>query len=208
MPSVQERQIGSNFDILDKAVAGRFFELNSRPTIARQTYNEWLTEYNQLAAYARNNSNVAYVARQWAAEEPRYRGTFATLQAKIVDTPLVKYTPSLYNSDISIKSGGCCGCGSDNQLPTLPGTNYTPGTTNIPQRPGTTIAVSTGSGFPSLGDLLRDLFGTPKAAEVPMINAPYPDSQLINESGIFSGIITALIVGAILYVIHRATMKK
>ncbi|HEV7738619.1 MAG TPA: hypothetical protein VGO47_14760 [Chlamydiales bacterium] len=208
MPDVSQRQVGAQFDILDKAVASRYYELNSRQTIARQTYNAFLTDYHQLESYARANSNVPYVARQWLAEEPRYKNVFASLQSRIVESPVrVPYTPALYNSDISISSTSsckpCCGGGG---LAALPGTNYIPGTTTVNQRPGSgTVITSNMPQFPSLGDMLRGLFGVNKPQEVP--NIEYPNSPLINESGIFTSIITALIVGAVLYIIHRATKK-
>lgn len=195
---------GAQFDIFDKAVANRAHELMARQFIYRQDYDSFKTDYNQLANFARRNSDVAYVARQWADEEPRYRWVDSALQQKIRSG-----NPANYDTRISISSTnlGCCdGCSGDSKIPILPyspvgnyGTGYIPTT----GRAGGSQLVYNSAAPTSLGDMFRDLFG--RKAQ-PTITGN--DSQLIDESGIFTGIITALIIGAIFYVIHLITKGK
>src|SRR5260370_31338708 len=89
---------GLQFDILDKAVASRGYDLLARTFIYRQDYDSWLRDYNQLASYGENNSDNPYVACQWAAEKPRYANAPSALYAKIrVANPSNYYTAIYIN---------------------------------------------------------------------------------------------------------------
>lgn len=197
------------FVALDRGVAARYQDLIARASITTYDYNSWMRDYRQLENFAMANSGDKRVARGWAEEQPRYANASRFLQARISDRPAFNYTPSLYDTRVRVANSDCCGsdCGS-NQLAAPPLTSYTPGAAPIfPNRGGTTIfGGDTVTTSPSLGDLLKGLLGMGK--EVPSIDTPYPDSPLLNQVDIFSGIITALIVGGILWFIHKATKKN
>lgn len=192
---------GRQFDILDKAVAARATELYNRQYIARQDYDSWTRDYNQLKSYALANSDNSYVARQWRDEEPRYANVPNWLQGKI----RVANT-SNYDTSISVSGkNSSCGCGS--QIPKFDFTpsTYVPGNGGqIPSRGGSSY---TFAGFPgSLGDNARNLF-SPNS--VPFFNTPDSgQNKLVKESDILTGIIVALVVGALLWGIHFVTKKK
>ncbi len=207
MPSTEERNIGAQFDLLDKALAARSHELLNRSFIYRQDLDSWWTSYNQLEGYANRFSNVGYVARQWRDEKPRYAWVPDALASKVRTA-----NPANYDTTISISgsSKGCCGCGGGGtevpQLPYAPVGSYGAGyTSDLPVRGGTSLFFGGNTSIPSLGDALRDLFGQKPQ---PTMTGDYPDSKLIDESGVFTGILTAIIVGAIFYVIHLVTKSK
>lgn len=216
MPSLA----GTTFVTLDKAVAGRAQELLARQRLTKYDVQEWLTDYNQLKRFAEANAGDSYVARGWREEEPRYANVVKSMQAKITGetwTPTLaltqsrpQYTPRLYDFGMNLNrsNGNGCGCGGGGS--NVPLNNYGGSTVQpVPSRVTPQLNIlSTGNAFPSIGDMLRDLFGVkPTPAVAPVIDASYPDSQLIDQKEIVTGIITAVIVGGVLYVVHRATQK-
>jgi hypothetical protein len=201
MSTLAEQQFVS----LDRAVSSRYFELVARSCIASQDVDHWLTDYNQLQRFAEQNAGDARIRQGWSEEKPRYVNSQTNLKAKVCErTPIysVPYTPRLY--DTSMRVGGCGG-GSGITQPTM--TDY--GTTSAPMAPRTpnTINVQGGNySIPSLGDALKSLLGI-KPIEAPSINGEYPDSPLVDQSEIVTGVITAIVIGAVMYIIHRATKK-
>lgn len=198
---------GAQFDILDKAVAARARELLSRDSVSIQDVQEWQTDYAQLAAYGRNNSDVPYVARQWKDEEPRYANVVSWLMQK-VKAP-VAYTPRLYDARIPISGyDGCCGCSDSNQqLPTLPPIdmrgNYGGG---VPTRAGTIFNVPG-----TVGDGIKNfLFPTAGQFQAPQIPLQQEQQQtkLIDPGWISNSVIAAIVIGAVFFVIHYVTKKN
>lgn len=182
---------GAQFDILDKAVAARFWELYNRPNgIYRQDVDTWRTDYNQLEAYARANSDVPYVARQWRDEEPRYSRAVEFLLTKVRAA-----NPSNYDTTIRIHSGGSCGGTKIPQLNytpmQIPGSNYAP----VAGRPPTIL---------SLGDGVRNNFS---GGTLPFFDSPSGFSKEIAKDSM-TGIIVAIVVGAIFWIVHSLSKKR
>lgn len=198
--SVQERQLVA----MIQGTANRFHELYARPYISRQDYDSWVRDYNQVENFARQNSGDKRIYQHWYNEEkPRFARSAEFLQSKIRTA-----NPANYNTAVSISGGGdCCECGSSKipQLPYAPVGNYGGGGSgSILPRGGSGVNIFSDSPDISIGDMFRDLFGTggnPNTGE-------YPDSKLIDQSGIVSGIITALVVGGILWILHSVTKNK
>lgn len=206
---VQADQIGAQYDIISRALSARFYELNQRPFLAQGDVNSWITGYNQLVYFAHNYGNNSYVAKQWRSEEPQYSNVVRTLQAKVrASTNQItipdRFTPNPANYDarISISGNGTggvggCGCGGkDSSIDTSGDVS------RIPARAATQIVYNGAGGINSLGDIFRDLFST---KPIPSIQGDYPESKLVDGLSIVSGIITAIVVAGILYIVHRAT---
>lgn len=197
MPSVTEKAAGRQYDILDKATANRAIELMQRSSIYRQDFDSFITSYNQLDAYARNNSN-SYIAPRWADEIKRYNQVIPILQSKVRTADPSNYITSISISGQDPKGVACCN--------SCTGGGYTPGNyggggdTILPGR-GSNIFVGGNTQLPSLGDAFRNLFNPQQE--------PFLDNEgLVHGSDIFSNVLTALIVGVILYVIHYVITKK
>lgn len=199
MPTLAEQQFVS----LDRAVSARYFDLVGRSSIAQQDLDSWWRDYQQLERFAESNSGDARIRQGWSEEKPRYANSYSNLQAKVKPSEPFRprYTPALYNTSIRV-GGSSCGGKSGITQPTLneyKGGDFTP----VSPRQGTTVNVAPSSyQLPSFGDALRSLFGI-KPIDAPTID--YPDSPLLDQREITTGVITAIVVGAILYVIHRAT---
>lgn len=196
---------GSQFDILDKAVAARAYELYARDWIYREDYDEWNTLYNQLQTFAQRNSNDSYVRSQWAAEEPRYVNAPKLLASKIRIA-----NPQNYDNAISISGG--CGCGSKLTPITNSPVNFGPlghdgGLLQrgaIPTR-GNQFIFGWPSG--SIGDAARNLFNP---TGVPYITPPSGIKQLAENVGhdTLTGILVAITLGVVLWTVHYMTKKK
>lgn len=191
-----DKAVGAQFDILDKALAARLHELLARPFIARQDYDAWMTGFNQLRNYANANSNVAYVASQWEMEQRNYQGWPERLLSKVRIA-----NPVNYDTSISVRGNrGDCGCSSIPQLPYSPLQIPAGNAGMIPTRGGSTIFL--GGGTPSLGDSARGFFDPISSIDLPMP----PLLQEIKKDTM-TGIIVALVVGAILFGIHHLNKK-
>lgn len=196
---------GSQFDILDKAVAARGLELYAKPWIYRQDYDEWMTQYNQLRSFALSNSGDSYVSRQWKAEEPRYANAPALLASKIRVAD-----PANYDTSMSV-SGGGCGCGSKLTPFQSSPIDYRPfgGDGGMLQRGA--IPTNTNSFFfgplGSAGDAARNLFSP---SQIPFFAPPSAIKKLAEDVGhdTLTGILVALIVGGVLWGVHYLTKKK
>lgn len=187
---------GKYFDILDKALASRGYELYARPWIARQDYDEWMADYGRLQTFAESNSDNSYVRNQWRDEKPRYVNAPAQLLAKVrIANPA--------NYDTTIHASSDCGCSNIPQLPYSP-LSITPGSYGDG-------AGRSGSNYffgnpGSLGDNLRTLFSP---SSLPFFPNPTDNgNKLIDRSEVASGVLVALIVGAILWAVHYFTKKK
>src|SRR5574341_300152 len=190
-----DKQRGAQFDILDKALASRLHELLSRDFIYRQDYDHWMTGYNQLAAYARENSDVTYVARQWAMEQKNYQGWPERLAAKIRTANPVNYDTTISTSGKS----GCDDCWGGSKIPQLPYQGVGGITINsTPMLPRTPTPLGGGS----LGDSIRGLFNPP-----PFFEPPQPPLIQKVKNDTVTGIIVALIVGGILWGVHYLSKK-
>lgn len=193
MPSNQERLIGAQFDDLDKGVARRGADLLSRSTIAKQTYDEWITDLNQLADFASQYGGVSYVSSKWSAELPRYQQVDAAMQSRIVVA-----NPNNYNPTVSISGGGCCDDCGKTKIPTLP---YTPlGNYGSNGLGSTFFGGDTLFGTPSLGDGLR-------ANMIPFQQLP-SNPPLVDKSNFITSLLVAVVFTGILWGVHYATKKK
>lgn len=194
MSSVDQKLVGAQFDALDKGLAARGRDLLVRPTIARQTYDEWSTDLNQLADFANSYGYVGYVAKQWRDELPRYEAVDAIIQSKIRVADPANYMPR-----VSISGTGCCDeCNGDTKIPQLP---YTP-TGNYGSR-GTGSYYFGGDslfGGPSLGDGLR-------ANALPFQPLPDKSRALVDKSNLVTSLLVAAIVAGVIWGIHYATKK-
>jgi hypothetical protein len=213
-----DKNTGAQYDILDIAVANRLRDLASRQHITVYDYREFQTDYNQLVNFATMHSDVKYIREKWSTEEPRYAGWPERLRGKIVDEESTDYLsimptrkiadPRNYDFTLSLSGGSnngnfpcgpCCG-GSDSGK----GIDYkNPNPDKIAPRGGNSFLFAASPGkIDSLGDLFRNLL-TPQ--DIPLLDTPYPDNPNIDQHEIIKGIITAVIIGGVLYVIHRAT---
>jgi hypothetical protein len=201
MPSTQERQIGAQFDILDKATAAHATNLYRKDRIAPQEYQEWLTDYYQVADFGNRYGGVAYVAKQWAAEAPRYVQIMDVLKSKIGVA-----NPKNYDTRISISnSGQCCDGCSGTKIPTLP---YTPvgnygggGGGSNPLRNAGNLFLSGDSNYsPSIGDAMRG------ANPLPFFEPP--KKPIIDKTSFWTQILVAIIIGASLFGLHKLTKKS
>lgn len=206
MPSPSDRATGAQFDVIDKAVAARARELLSRQSLTLQDVQEWQTDYNQLASFGRLNSSVEYVARQWRDEEPRYANVVQYMMQKV--TQPVKYTPRLYNENLSL-SGNCCGCSSEKD-----GTQLTDkgggGNTIIAPR-GSTPFSGTSFPAPSVGDAIKNFFGLPDVGHygTPQISAPQSlGNDPIPTSNLLQYILFAGLLAVVLYAVWKVSKKK
>lgn len=193
---------GKQFDILDKSLAARGYELLARPWIYRQDYDHWMTSYNQLEKYAEENSDNSYVASQWRDEKPRYANAPSWLLAKVRTA-----NPANYNTAISISRRTSCGCNENcgTKIPQLPYSPLSIGPGNYGTsagRGGTNLFFG---GGPSVGDGLRNFFSP---SNLPFFPNPQDDGKLVDKKEITNGIIVALVVGVILWLVHYLTKKK
>jgi hypothetical protein len=187
---------GSQFDTLDKYVAGRAQELLSRDTLTFQDVQEWKTDYDLLAQYGRSNSDNTYVARQWSDEEKRYANVVSWMMSK-VKSP-VKYTPRLYNEDLPL---GRCNCTS------LTDKSGGSDSTILPRR-GTDLIPSHFQ-QPSVGDAIKNFFGLPETGHyaTPQVNTPLSNREQIPTSNIFQYVLLAAVVGGILYAVYKVRKR-
>lgn len=200
MPSSQERLAGAQFDVLDKAVAARAADLMKRQTIPRQTYDEWVTDLTQLSTFANQYSEVAYVAKQWTSEIPRYQQIDNVLSQRITIA-----NPANYNPVISVSGGGCCDGCSGSRIPTLPyspvGNYGGPSLGGTPLRGSSSIFLGGDTVFnPSVGDLIRS-----NANPIPF--QQLPDAPLIDKSSFATQVLVAVVIGLGLWVLHTVTKK-
>lgn len=193
MPSAQEKLIGAQFDAMDKGVARRATDLMGRQTIAKQTYDEWITDLTQLSDFANQYGAVAYVNKQWTAEIPRYQQIDALISSRVVIA-----NPTNYDNRIPITSGGGIGgCGCGDSLNTTP---YQPGNYGGPGLGGSMYFGGDTLFNPSLGDAIR-------GGQLPYEPFPLP-SPLIDKKQVFTQIFIAILIGASLWGFHHLTKKK
>lgn len=192
-----DKQRGAQFDILDKALASRLHELLARPYIARQDYDFWMTGYRQLEAYARENSDVAYVRSQWEMEQRNYQGWPERLLAKVRTA-----NPINYDTSISVSGRGACSSSNIPQLPysplAIPPSTYG----GMPSRGGTNLFFGDTFAPQTIGDGLRGLFNP---SDIPFLNPPTITEEIKRDT--LTGIIVALVVGAVLWGIHSLRKK-
>lgn len=84
--SKQDRKIGSDFDQADKLVAAYLVTLSAKADAGTLTADDMISagdQITQLAQLAEQQKGVAYVAKQWAAEQPRYAQWLTDLHAKL-----------------------------------------------------------------------------------------------------------------------------
>lgn len=179
------------FEILDKAVAERFWELYNRPFIYRQDVDQWRTLYNQLERFAESNSGDSWIARGWAEEKPRYANSVANLMSKVRVA-----NPTNYDTTIKVKGCNGCDCGKTN-IPVLP---YTP--MNIPPGSGGTLVPGRGGTMLSLGDSIRNSY-SPGA--LPFFDEPDTLPKQIAKDAT-TGIIVAVVIAIVLWGFHA--LKK
>lgn len=183
----------NQFVVLDKAVASRFWELYNRPGgIYRQDVDHWRTDYNQLRNFAETSNDPA-VARGWNEEKPRYSRSLEYLMAKV-------RTANPSNYDTSIKVSGCDGC--DCGKTKIPQLDYTPmqiqpgNFSPVGSRPGTIL---------SFNDGVRNNFSP---SPLPFFNNPdMPITKELAKDSL-TGIIVALVVGTVLWILHSVTKKR
>lgn len=76
-----EKNIGAQFDSLDKQVAALARAAEQSPTPA--AVSAFANAYSSLAQFAQKYAAVGYVAQQWAMEQPNYEKAIAFIQEKM-----------------------------------------------------------------------------------------------------------------------------
>ncbi len=85
-PSPQERKIGSDWDQADKQVAAELTAIDQQSTVTAQDFARAQDLVSQLGQLAQQQSGIAYVAKQWQAEAPRYQTALQKLASKIAQS--------------------------------------------------------------------------------------------------------------------------
>lgn len=205
MSALQDQQ-GAAFDMLDKQLAARLRQLASQQVVKPVEFSSFVREYQNLETYATMYNNNNYVNKQWRSEKVIYDAWIPKIQAKVHETPGTQtlvpqrptYTPTLYTlSAFSAMQGGNFSCGS------CGGGSSQPPSTKVEPRSPTQLALDSNypAGFiPNVGDLLKRLLEAPPPQTISPITPPPP---ILSSREIASGVITALVVGIIVYVVRR-----